>query len=121
MKALDELPPRCCKFALTDGGAAPDMTWQRPNFRHLFCGEPVKDEKSPYCAEHHARCHAGFGRDVRSTERMMRAVEQTVVYRRREPAKSDGRENNHFQDGARGVDALIKSHLSQASRKRRRR
>jgi hypothetical protein len=118
MKALDELPPRSCKFALTDGGAAPDMTWQRPNFRHLFCGEPTKD-KSPYCAEHHARCYSGFGRDWRSTERMMKAVEQTVTYRRREPMKGDGREENFTPDGAVGADNLIKSNLGRARRRRR--
>jgi len=121
MKALDELPPRSCKFALTDGGAAPDMTWQRPNFRHLFCGEPVAHEKTAYCAEHHALCHSnGTGRDWRSTERMMKAVEQTVVYRRVRETKDDNRkEGRGVYEGQFGVDTLVKSSLARAERRRR--
>ncbi len=123
MKPLDELSARCCRYALTDGGDAPDMTWQRPNFRHLFCGEPTKDEKSPYCAAHHKLCYGGHGRDWRSTERMMKAVEQSVVYRRvRAPGterRVEGAERHTTDyDGKFGVDTQIKRKLARRTRRR---
>lgn len=120
MKALTDLPPRTCKYAMTTGGDAPDMTWQRPNFRHLFCGDPTKDEKSPYCAEHHALCYGGTGKDWRSLERMMKGTEQTVLYTRVRETKDDGRrEGRGVYEGQFGVDALVKSSLARASRRRR--
>lgn len=122
MKSLNELSSRGCKYALTDGGAAPDMTWQRANYRHLFCDEPARNG-SPYCEKHHAVCYCGTGRDWRSTERMMKAVEQSVRYQRPRDADRKERVENSSRsfEGQFGVDNIIKGNLTRASRKTRRR
>lgn len=55
-----------CKFCITD---------DTPFF---FCGDPAADG-SVYCAEHHALCHNGWGKDWQALESMMCGIEQTVV------------------------------------------
>lgn len=95
MKSLIELEPGECKFALTDSDAA-DQGWAHLRLGdsgagvrvkgrviggaahpHMFCGEPVMDEKHAYCPKHMARCYRGPGKDTRSLEEMIYATDQS--------------------------------------------
>lgn len=84
MKTLSELRPGECKFALTTSEES-DKAWSHASlgntkgggaFRHGFCAEPVAPG-SNYCPHHHARCHRGFGKDARSLEEMIYALDQS--------------------------------------------
>jgi hypothetical protein len=68
-----------CKYALTTSAAPNRHPFGHtigPSYPHLFCGEPtVKD--GVYCAEHHKLCRRGQGKDARSLEEMIYAVDQS--------------------------------------------
>lgn len=89
-----------CKFALTtseepnrhgfgrlgkDGrnGAMVGKAVLGPSYPHLFCGEPTIGD-GVYCAEHHKLCRRGPGKDARSLEEMIYAVDQSQ-YRGKSP------------------------------------
>ena len=91
MKTLQENTG--CKFALTtseepnrygfgrlgkDGntGAMVGQAVLGPSYPHLFCGEPTIGD-GVYCAEHHKLCRRGAGKDARSLEEMIYAIDQS--------------------------------------------
>lgn len=99
MKSLVELGADECRFALTDSPAA-DRSWSHARlgasgpgsrklnvgggaYPHQFCGEPVVG-KGPYCAAHKKLCHRGMGKDARSLEEMIYAIDKSQ-YRGRSP------------------------------------
>lgn len=82
-----------CKFALTTSdapnrhgfgqlgrkgftGAAVRGAVLGPSYPHMFCGEATAAGE-PYCPTHKAICHRGHGKDVRSLEEMIYAVDQS--------------------------------------------
>jgi hypothetical protein len=92
-----------CKYALTDSETA-DQSWSHARLgsgpgvkvkgvwigggahQHLFCGEPRKAD-SNYCPAHHKLCYRGPGKDARSLEEMMYAIDQSQY--RGKPAYAD--------------------------------
>jgi len=65
-----------CKYCVTDDSP------------FLFCNEPVRADGSSYCAEHHAVCHAGFGRDVGLIESMIYGMDASVTRAKNERPNS---------------------------------
>lgn len=65
------LGSQACRYGATVGEAV-----LGPSYPHLFCGEPRKSG-SPYCAAHHKICYRGHGKDARSLEEMIYAVDQS--------------------------------------------
>ena len=85
MKQLIDLGPCECKFAVTTSEAS-DKSWSHAHlagtigggaFKHGFCGKPTASASEPYCAEHKARCHRGHGKDARSLEEMIYAIDKS--------------------------------------------
>lgn len=73
----------------------------------VFCCEPVQPGSS-YCAPHHRRCHAGFGRPWKALEYMMLHLEQSVVYAKHVNATGGDRTRVHFESSTTvPVDVLI--------------
>lgn len=75
-----------CKYALTESDAPNRHPFGHsigPSYPHLFCGEPTIGD-GVYCATHHALCRRGHGKDARSLEEMIYAVDQSQ-YRGRPP------------------------------------
>lgn len=84
-----------CKYPVTNSDVS-DQSWSHlrlgssgPGMRakdgsrvgggaypHLFCGEPQK-AGSCYCAAHHKVCYRGPGKDARSLEEMIYAIDQS--------------------------------------------